>query len=452
MSTIIHRNNAPRNKIVASNVLMGLGDNKNDNVEKRINDLEEKEVDVEVTPLLSEGVHIADIKVNNQTAEIYAPQGGGQGTVTDVLVDGQSVVNQDGEAVITMPSVPSDLDDLSDVSTSSPTNGEVLKYNSTTQKWENGDAGGGNVDDVQMNGVSIVDANKIAKFNNYVELTRAEWEALPDSKYTDDILYCIKDGGSEKSNFFSPIIYSLAEREVGVWCDGKPLYQKTVKANITNSGETYVNCNVANADFCKLYDLALAAPQSRYFYNGYCLSDIYLGGFVQVTSSSVLASIYIGSSNLIRPAVAYVTIIYTKTTDNPGTGKWTTSGVPAHHYSTDEQVIGTWIDGSTLYEKTAILSYTDFVVQENVSNGRVYNLYNISGTNTQIVKVFPTAISTNYGVTSGFTQNNYDNRTNNWGFIMSYNALGLYCTSGWTIIENHVKPTVYITVQYTKTS
>lgn len=27
-----------------------------------------------------------------------------------------------------------------------------------------------------------------------------------------------------------------------------------------------------------------------------------------------------------------------------------------HHYSTDEQVVGTWIDGSTLYEKTYSVS------------------------------------------------------------------------------------------------
>lgn len=36
----------------------------------------------------------------------------------------------------------SDLDDLTDVDISSPTNGQVLKYNSTTQKWENADDGG----------------------------------------------------------------------------------------------------------------------------------------------------------------------------------------------------------------------------------------------------------------------------------------------------------------------
>ena len=45
------------------------------------------------------------------------------------------------------------------------------------------------------------------------------------------------------------------------------------------------------------------------------------------------------------------TLIYTKTTDTAGSGQWTPQGVPAHHYSEDEQVVGTWIDGSTVYEK-----------------------------------------------------------------------------------------------------
>ena len=46
------------------------------------------------------------------------------------------------------------------------------------------------------------------------------------------------------------------------------------------------------------------------------------------------------------------TLQYTKTTDTAGSGTWTPQGVPAKHYSTEEKVIGTWIDGSTIYEKT----------------------------------------------------------------------------------------------------
>ena len=46
------------------------------------------------------------------------------------------------------------------------------------------------------------------------------------------------------------------------------------------------------------------------------------------------------------------TIRYVKTTDTPGSGTWNTDGTYAKHYSTEEKVIGTWIDGKPLYQRT----------------------------------------------------------------------------------------------------
>lgn len=65
------------------------------------------------------------------------------------------------------PTIADDLNDLTDVTISSPSNGQVLKYNSTSQKWENATGGGG--------GGSVV------------ELTQAQYDALanpdPDTTY-----------------------------------------------------------------------------------------------------------------------------------------------------------------------------------------------------------------------------------------------------------------------------
>lgn len=59
-----------------------------------------------------------------------------------------------------------EIGDLTDVTVSNPSNGQVLKYNSTSQKWENGTGGGG---------------------GNVVELTQAQYDALvtpdPDTTY-----------------------------------------------------------------------------------------------------------------------------------------------------------------------------------------------------------------------------------------------------------------------------
>lgn len=65
------------------------------------------------------------------------------------------------------PTIPDDLNDLTDVTVSNPSNGQVLKYNSTSQKWENGTGGGGG--------------------GNVVELTQQQYDALvtpdPDTTY-----------------------------------------------------------------------------------------------------------------------------------------------------------------------------------------------------------------------------------------------------------------------------
>lgn len=59
-----------------------------------------------------------------------------------------------------------EIGDLTDVTVSNPSNGQVLKWNSTSQKWENGTGGGG---------------------GNVVELTQAQYDALanpdPDTTY-----------------------------------------------------------------------------------------------------------------------------------------------------------------------------------------------------------------------------------------------------------------------------
>ena len=278
-----------------------------------------------------------------QDGTVRIDASGGSGTVTDVEVDGTSVVDENGVAEI--PAIPSDIDDLSDVQVSSPSNGDVLKYNSNTNKWVNGEAGGGNVDDVNVNGVSVVDANKVAQVFTHKEVTRAQYDALPDSKYSDGIIYCIKDSGSANDSFFSPIIYSLAEREVGVWTDGKPLYEKTFDftlVNNTSAGEANYPHNIQNVD--KIFVATVSSG---------CNSPRPTAGSmyeIGVFCGQTVIRVETGKDRHTERIV--VTLRYTKTTDNPGTGKWATNGVPAHHYSTDEQVIGTWIDGSTLYEKT----------------------------------------------------------------------------------------------------
>ena len=60
--------------------------------------------------------------------------------------------------------------------------------------------------------------------------------------------------------------------------------------------------------------------------------------------------VLVGSGGDVKTGASHITLQYTKTTDQPGSGIWTPQGVPAVHYDDNEKVIGTWF-GDTLYER-----------------------------------------------------------------------------------------------------
>lgn len=64
-----------------------------------------------------------------------------------------------------------------------------------------GGGGGGNVNDVLVNGVSVVDGNGDAQVISYKEVTQAEYDALPNTKLTDGIAYFIKDAPTSDEIF-----------------------------------------------------------------------------------------------------------------------------------------------------------------------------------------------------------------------------------------------------------
>ena len=207
--------------------------------------------------------------------------------------------------------------------------------------------GGGSVEDVEVNGTSVVN-DGIAEITSYKEVTLSEYNALPSTKLTDGIAYFIKDVGGPDS--YPPLIYSDEEREVGVWRDGKPLYQKTIKYD--NTSNASISIDVTDLAIDKLIRTDFASLNT---------SGDQVGGMYYYSSSDMLRSWLTSSNTILRiqrgnshaiSSDAYVTLLYTKTTDTAGSGIWTTQGTYAHHFSNNEQIIGTWTDGKPLYEKT----------------------------------------------------------------------------------------------------
>ncbi len=64
-------------------------------------------------------------------------------TTSDNLLSGEVGYSANGNRVVGALTVPDELNDLGDVNITQVVNGQVLKYNSTTQKWENSNESGG---------------------------------------------------------------------------------------------------------------------------------------------------------------------------------------------------------------------------------------------------------------------------------------------------------------------
>lgn len=156
------------------------------------------------------------------------------------------------------------------------------------------------------------------------------------------------------SGIFTPIIYSDTERVVGVWRDNKPLYAKTVGIGSLPNNATKVTAHgISDIDtICSIDGIA---------YDG-SGKTIPLG-YINVDSYTYDVQVEVGKVNVeIKTKIdftsytGYITVQYTKTTDVAGSGNWNTDGVPTVHYSTSEQVIGTWTNNKPLYQRTYSLT------------------------------------------------------------------------------------------------
>lgn len=147
------------------------------------------------------------------------------------------------------------------------------------------------------------------------------------------------------NKFSKSCIYSTTERMVGQWYNGKPIYQKTV---ITNTNTTTPMSDIAdNVEEVVHLEFRCGwkygSEEAWYYNTNYKNSD---NGFrigVAYKPSMKLEPMpysYTNNKELIA------TLWYTKTTDSPiAIGSDT-------DYSTDEKIVGTWIDGSPVWQKT----------------------------------------------------------------------------------------------------
>lgn len=159
-------------------------------------------------------------------------------------------------------------------------------------------------------------------------------------------------------------IYSTQEREVGVWHDGKPLYQRTIITPFSNKAKGSRSWITILEENTGVSPKVVFGTMSVDNYTTFVMNGVG-HDFADASTTNYAYSTYAitsagGINAVIRQyfydgaASGYftTTVKYTKDADVAGSGLFVPSGALAHHYTTDEQVVGTWVDGSTLYEKT----------------------------------------------------------------------------------------------------
>lgn len=358
----------------------------------------------------------------------------------------------DYDDLIDKPTIPDGLADLTDdVNISSPTDGQVLKYDGTSSKWVNGTGGGGGASALNdLTDVTITSATdgQVLKYDSTsskwinstgssagVELTWAEYQQLSPAEQMNGTEYFITDVNGDGSQF-QPVIYSETEREIGVWVDGKPLYEKTINVGTITTNTTVAH-GIDNLDtiidysgFGKYAGTDKTVMPFQNPANGYGFGiNTYDGTNLVVAKANSLGS------NVLD---CYMTLRYTKTTDQAGSGTWTPQGVPAHHYSTSEQVVGTWIDGNTLYEKTVTFT---------APNSNAYTSQSLGATFDYVTIIETSAIK---GSQVGKLCGAYNGNpvSDEWeGFINSTNS-----TLDYRVGSSYYGANCYVTIRYTKSS
>lgn len=251
----------------------------------------------------------------------------------------------------------------------------------------------------------------------------------------DEIIDALPSGGQVvliKDAFNKGDLYSTDERLIGQWTDGKPLYQKSINCG-TMPNETTKKVAHGISNLGKVVSIEGTAQRT----SGYTSFIPKVSDTVPSGGISNQIGLYVSSTDIefdgrygdhSTYGDCYITLKYTKTTDSPiAIGSDT-------EYSTTEKIVGTWVGGEPVYQKTISKtinstagSWTDFETMANV------NVLEFVGYSTDGSQNYPIPYS------SGSAYLTFRHESGKIQYITS--------DSSW--INNN---TVNLTIRYTKTT
>ena len=157
-----------------------------------------------------------------------------------------------------------------------------------------------------------------------------------------------------RGNYQLPVVekqvYSTAETVVGVWTDGKPLYRKVVDfGTLPNKSTKSIAHGIEDIETIVRYECTATNIDGNTIFHVPTVSVQNATYQISAELTKTEARILTGAIDRTNYTAIFI-IEYTKTTDTP-----TQTIVPLEfliEYSTDEKLIGYWIDGKPIYELT----------------------------------------------------------------------------------------------------
>lgn len=230
--------------------------------------------------------------------------------------------------------------------------------------------------------------------------------------------------------FDKSMLFSTDEKVVGQWVDGRLIYQKTYNTGVINSTFKEVDTGLTNVEYKEIFGYAISPSDSRTFPLPMVHQSNMNGNIMLRIDGNKIAV----QTQLSGITDSYVTIRYTKTTD---------TALPyelgdENDYSTTEKLVGKWIDGSDLFQKTIVFGYLPNnnvkAVAHNINNlGFVVDARGTAYNGSGGYRSIPILYNTTYA---------------------SYNTAFLVTTTDIQLETNNDMSAfyAYVTIQYTKTT
>ena len=245
-------------------------------------------------------------------------------------------------------------------------------------------------------------------------------------------------------------IYSTAEKIVGCWTDGRPIYQKVINfGTLPNATVKSVNHGIsslgnivdASGVFWNSSKVTGTIPYNSVNQTGTSGTNSTIAMYLDTTNVSIVTFIDLSSYTN-----CYITLKYTKTTDAANSFNY----ADPNDYSTSEKIVGTWIDGKPIYQKT----FTSTMPTVTTDGSFVHSFMSVGSSVNEFIRLDAMMKTSNYL----FAPLERDSSTSN-GMVQAY-VSGMSNSYGTSSDRNKIRIsnsavnfsgyTVYITAQYTK--